>query len=559
MKYSKRYFVFATIILIFLLLKLNTLTDEHAEVEAFRGAHLSSDVFSPLISKNVNETGLLNLSVDGSSYIGQTEGLYVDQNMTVMAELGFVRDIFSCSARGYEETRVILQRGQDIYSLPVDSTAATKNGGELPVKHGAAFSLGEYYLPLEDLCGLFGYSYHWNGSTYTVSLSSENAEEATLPASFDLREEQRAAEIKNQGSDSTCWAYAAMGALESSCLPEEPIGFSAEDLINHNTYGRDKNAGGDYRIAASYLLSWTGPVSGAGLAKHVQEVHFFKNEEIEEIKWAVFKDGGVSSPLYIDVNTASMRGSDYYNVETNAYYYNGKEGPNHDIVIIGWDDHFPASAFLGKVPEDGAFIYQNSWGKSFGESGVFYVSYFDAHIGEMAVSYVGVEDTDNFDRIYQSDLCGQIGEIGYGKSTIYAANVYTAEKSESVVACGVYALGEDTTFRVSVAPAFQDTIDLVNATEVITATVKQRGFYTLRFDTPVHVNAGEDFAVVVMIDSPGTLRPLGIEYQTEAVGAKVDITDGRGYVSRNGSDWNSIEEEQEANICLKAYTVFDGR
>ena len=558
MKYHRRYLIFTILIILLFSLKLNTMTDEYAEVEAFRGAHLSSDVFAPLISQNVNETGLLNLSVDGSSYIGQTEGLYVDSDMTVMAELSFVRDIFRCSARGYEEERVSLRRGADRFSFPVDGLGATKNGEELTLLHSAKFTGGRYYLPVQDLCELFHYTYHWNGSTYTLAIGTEGSEPASLPETFDLREEHRAAEIRNQGSDSTCWAYAAVGALESSCLPEEPFSFSAEDLINNNTYGRDKNAGGDYRIAASYFLSWNGPVSGEGLEKHVQEVHFFENEEIQSIKWAVFRDGGVSSPLFIDVNTASMRGSDYYNTETNAYYYGGTESPNHDIVIIGWDDNFPASNFLGEVPGDGAFICQNSWGKSFGDDGVFYVSYYDAHIGETAVSYVGVEETDNFDRIYQSDLCGQVGEMGFGKSTIYAANVYTAERNETVMAAGVYALSENTSFRVSVAPVFGDTIDLVNAKEVIRATVEERGFYTLRFDRGVDVKSGDDFAVVVMIDSPSSKRPLAIEYQTESLGTTVDITDGRGYVSRNGSDWVRIEEEQNANVCLKAYTVLSG-
>ena len=53
--------------------------------------------------------------------------------------------------------------------------------------------------------------------------------------------------------------------------------------------------------------------------------------------------------------------SDYYNKEEGAYCYTGDRRPNHDVVIIGWDE-----IILRKIsvqPEgDGAFICANSWG-----------------------------------------------------------------------------------------------------------------------------------------------------------------------------------------------------
>ena len=33
----------------------------------------------------------------------------------------------------------------------------------------------------------------------------------------------------------------------------------------------------------------------------------------------------------------------------------------------------------------------------------------------------------------------------------------------------------------------------------------------------------------------------------------VDIEDGRGYISNNGSDWESVEDVASANLCIKAY------
>lgn len=102
------------------------------------------------------------------------------------------------------------------------------------------------------------------------------------------------------------------------------------------------------------------------------------------------------------------------------------------MAIIGWDDSYPKENFNVDLEGDGAFICQNSWGESFGENGVFYVSYYDTNIGTHNVAYTKVESTDNYDHIYQSDLCGWVGQLGYNKNSMYGANVYTAEGAESL-------------------------------------------------------------------------------------------------------------------------------
>ena len=57
----------------------------------------------------------------------------------------------------------------------------------------------------------------------------------------------------------------------------------------------------------------------------------------------------------------------------------------------------------------------NSWGENFGDGGFFHVSYEDSWIAESGISYCGIEPADNFDRNYQSDLCGWTGQMGFGE------------------------------------------------------------------------------------------------------------------------------------------------
>ncbi len=53
---------------------------------------------------------------------------------------------------------------------------------------------------------------------------------------------------------------------------------------------------------------------------------------------------------------------------------------NHGVGIVGWDDAYPARASRAArrtPPGDGAFLVRNSWGADLGDSGYFWVSYYD--------------------------------------------------------------------------------------------------------------------------------------------------------------------------------------
>jgi C1A family cysteine protease len=57
------------------------------------------------------------------------------------------------------------------------------------------------------------------------------------------------------------------------------------------------------------------------------------------------------------------------------------------VLIVGWDDAFPASSFRSghRPPGDGAFLIKNSWGADWGDKGFAWVSYHDATIGDAPV------------------------------------------------------------------------------------------------------------------------------------------------------------------------------
>ena len=231
----------------------------------------------------------------------------------------------------------------------------------------------------------------------------------------------------------------------------------------------------------------------------------------------------------------------------------GQEKPNHDVVIIGWDDNYPKENFPMDLEGDGAFICQNSWGTDFGDEGIFYVSYYDANIGIHNVVYTGIEETDNYNTIYQSDLCGWVGQLGYNDDHILGANVYTAKESEDISAAGFYALGTDTEYTVYLVKNFIGTESFSEKVKVAEGKLNNAGYYTIPFDVPVSVQEEERFAVVVELTTPDSVHPLAIEYAADETTENVDLSDGEGYISMHGDIWENVETKQSCNLCIKAY------
>ncbi len=392
-----------------------------------------------------------------------------------------------------------------------------------------------------------------------------------LPSAYDYRKEGRAPGIGNQGSLGTCWAFASLTALASSLMPEERLTFSVDHMTMHNSFLLSQDEGGEYTMSMAYLLGWQGPVleaqdpygdgyspDGLKPCLHVQEIQLLPPKDYEAIKRAVYLEGGVQSSLYTSMQDYESE-SVYYNRETNSYCYMGSQEPNHDSVIVGWDDHYPKENFNIQVEGDGAFICTNSWGEDFGEDGYFYVSYYDDNIGVNNIVYTRVEPADNYRHIYQSDLCGWVGQIGYGKDEVWFANAYRAGEGERLAAAGFYATGENSRYQIFAArhlpenPA-QSEASLRERELLAEGSLEHAGFYTVPLGKKIIFDDGEKFAIIVRIITPGAIHPAAIEYDSGEGIARVDLADGEGYLSSDGRLWEHVEETQRCNICLKAYT-----
>lgn len=516
------------------------------------------------------------LEIDGTQYEGV---LVVTEQMEVMVPEDMWKSVLGISVLEYPDSRVLMQSGAVQVNLEIGRPSMVMGQRETQLKSAPAHMEGKLYLPLQIAEEAFGYERNGQFSGFKVKVSSgfdkkvwkRFARRVRLPEQYDYRIVGRAPSVKDQGEHGTCWSSAALTALESARLPKDGEVFSVDHMSFHNSFSLDSEVGGDYIMSLAYLLAWQGPVleeedpygdgvspDGLTPSVHVKEVRILPDKDYRAVKEAVFLYGGVQSSLYSS-QADGQSYSAHYKEENSAYCYDGDEPPNHDVVIVGWADDYPKENFATEAEGDGAFLCLNSWGKEFGEEGYFYVSYYDKYIGSTNVVYTEVEKADSALRIYQTDLCGWIGQIGYEEyEEAYGANVYEAKEEEQLWGAGFYAVCENTSYEVYIARNVIASQDFEKGKLMAKGTIKDSGYYTVSWEEAEVLEPGERFAVIVHLKTPGTAYPLAVEYPAGDVTETVDLTDGEGYISLDGEEWESAENMYECNLCLKAYTKIGG-
>lgn len=566
MKFSRRYVILTLILLSVFLYKFQIMDTDNAVLGKFRGGSLNTDTWNSMVAKDVNSQ-VIKLVIDNKEYTSEKHDFYMDDNRNIMVPVPMIRDVLNCSAHLYEDSQLLVEKHNLSATLLLDDSNAVSAGEAVSVVSPLTQVDGEYYASLNDLSNLLGYGHSFDYETNTLVASDTAGNTKSLPASYDLRDRGRVSAIRNQGAYGTCWAFGALTAMESALLPEDFYLFSVDHMSMSNSFHMTQYDGGEYTMGMAYLAAWQGPVNekddpyGDGktdaslkAVKHVQEMRVIAAKDISAIKEAVFKYGGVQTSFYNSLSNA-FASSPYYNNETNAYCYIGTEKPNHEVVIIGWDDNYSKENFSVPLEGNGAFICQNSWGSSFGEQGIFYVSYYDTNIGTHNVVYTRIDDVNNYDNIYQSDLCGWVGKMGYEKESMYGANVYTANADEEVVATGFYATAPDTEYKVYMVNNFEDEQSFHKRVLVAEGTLEDAGYYTVDLKTPVEVKKDERYAVVVYVNTPGATHPMAIEYDSgDKFLDKVNLEDGEGYISYSGAKFMNVKEKQNCNLCIKAFT-----
>ena len=389
-----------------------------------------------------------------------------------------------------------------------------------------------------------------------------------LPPTYDLRDYGRLPPIKNQGGCGSCWAFASYGSLESCLMPGEFRDFAEEHLIDNHGFDLGECSGGNTEMSTAYLTRWHGPKDESdypythsigfdfqATQKKVQQVVFLPGRsgflDNDVVKNFVMNYGALYISMYYSAT--------YFNSATDSYYYSGSSGTNHGVCIVGWDDNYSNSNFKTSPPGNGAFIVRNSWGTGYGDGGYFYMSYYDTKLTPRAI-FNNAEDPGIYSTIYDYDTLGWTSSYGYGDTTAYGANIFTATNSESLKAVGFYVGDNNADVTISVYTNVIGSTDPKNGTHAATKTdsFTYPGFYTVELDTPVSLTTGQKFSVVLYFDNQSYTYPVPMEraYAGYSSGASADP--GESFVSNSGTSWTDLDTGYDANVCIKAYTGASG-
>ena len=400
--------------------------------------------------------------------------------------------------------------------------------------------------------------------------AGDAGEITSAPATYDLRSTGRVSPVKNQGSCGSCWAFASYGSMESEALPGQLFDFSENNLKNTHGFDIAPCSGGNAQMATAYLARWSGAVAeaddpyvdssissptGLPVQEHAQEILVIPGRsgflDNDNIKSALQTTGALYTTMYY--SSAS------YNTTSRAYYYSGTSGSNHAVTIVGWDDTYSRYNFNPAAPGDGAFIVKNSWGTSFGNNGYFSLSYYDSKVGTSLTAFTG-ESAANYNRIYQYDPLGWISSMGYGSNTAWAANVFTATSPESLAAVGVSTNQINTAYQVFVyTNPDQGPMSSAGPVSTVQGTIGIPGYHTITLPTPVSLNAGQKFSIVVRFQTPNYNYPITIERPLSGYASLATASSGQSYTSSTGTTWTDMTTNiPNANACLKAFTVNTG-
>ena len=289
--------------------------------------------------------------------------------------------------------------------LSSEDIAALRKQGE---KEGWTFTVGENEATgyaLEDLCGYIPPS-----EAEMAACSRTLASSRDLPAYFDWREfgeHSACTDVRSQGGCGACWAFAAMGTVESALLIHQSIAadLSEQWLISCTNAGDCD--GGSTATAYNYIRC-AGWLDYCGLRGAVTEAAFpyeawnypcedcpYENPRlyciddygclgttptVAQIKQAIVDYGPVSVGIHANNALQAYTGGVFEACEDEAL--------NHGVVLVGWDDSLGAA---------GVWIMRNSWGSGWGIGGYCLIPYGCSRVGRNAcyVDYHGGDCNGN--------------------------------------------------------------------------------------------------------------------------------------------------------------------
>jgi|GEM_PF-1643084 len=327
--------------------------------------------------------------------------------------------VSSVGAQGRPDIEAVRQRVRDKgYTFEVGPNAATEHA-------------------LENLCGTVV------PADFTQRVTkAEPAESEPLPAAFDWRKLDGCTPVKNQGGCGSCWAFAAMGIVESQYLIRDgaELDLSEQWLISCTDAGNCD--GGWYGAALNHMISQPDYINKIGAPTEMLYPYEARDadcavpaeagrysitewgavgQDIEAIKQAIMTYGPVAVTIYAN---------DLFQCYIGGIFNAHESGMNnHAVVLVGWDD---------TQGQEGIWYLRNSWGAGWGENGYMRIEYDRNNVGQ-APCYAALTPENEPNELH----------VPSAFPSISAAMQMAADRDTIILAPGVYTGPENTNIRFS--------------------------------------------------------------------------------------------------------------
>ena len=265
----------------------------------------------------------------------------------------------------------------------------------------------------------------------------------------------------------------------------------------------------------------------------------FEGHDIDTYKDMIRNYGGVA----VSISDATAGAA--YKLNDGYCTYNAPDAdPDHEAVLIGWDDNFPAEYFQKKASRDGAFLCQNSRGDKWGKGGYYWVSY-DTPL-DSATSYIL---TDNYCRVDHYDG-GKENTIKTGDTTT-VGNVFSSTGGY-LAAVGTYTMYQGQKITVEVRDGrFGDLLATVDA------QFDYPGYHIVRLPEALDV---KDYSIDVTYDGEAPVEGEDLEF-SESLYYDVGSEAGQSFVLIK-DEWLDLTDKttiaklaidfEPNNACVKA-------
>ena len=429
--------------------------------------------------------------------------------------------------------------------------------------------------------------------------SAKRLKSTSLPTSWDSRDHGWVTPVKDQNPLGTCWTFSANAVIETQLLRtgRGEWNLSEKNMTLLCGFEGDWNLGGNNDMSAAHLLRWAGAVA------ETNDVYFTHANSYYDVSSAKdeWENARPSHPLdpalHIQniVVIPALDGTETARNELKAAimeygavavaarwtgisqkgcsaYYNGSDGCDHAITVIGWDDNWPTNNFAKTPPGDGAWIIKNSWGTDDGTAGGYwYVSYYDTRFGTDNNSvFLPATAEENYTAVYGYDRLGPVFDFGeaFGPYNLQAA-VFTSAWNETLAAVGVWSSIDGNPYRITIYTNVTRNAEsplengIVACTQ--TGTLPHAGFSTIPLSTAVPLADRTNFTVVYEQTGSSFSHLADCHYDDYA---EADHPAGCTYLGRVADGetlWYDLTEldiayysdnecDAPAAFCLKAYT-----